>query len=171
LEKKKINKLSPVKIGSIVMTVISVLPLINFINLFFCSGIIFGGMVGVYFLNKQIIDNGDILTFKDGVLTGVLAGVLSSIAVSGINVITLMYSKGNPITESLSILGDFGKNLPPEFDSMLTKLANEFNTYGFSPTLAIITFISNLLIYPLFGGIGALIATTILNKNKTNITN
>jgi hypothetical protein len=64
------------------------------------------------------------------------------------------------------MLGDFGKNMPPEVNKQLDNLAHEFDKYGYSPTLAVFTFISNMLIYPLFGAIGALLAATIINNKK-----
>lgn len=163
-----INRLLPVIWGFLVMTLISIMPLINFINLFFCAGIILGGLAGVFSFNKQLTALNMQLTFKDAVMIGILSGVLSGVAVSGFNVITLMYSSVNPIGESLKMLGDFGKNLPPEVNNQLDNLSGEFNKYGFSPTLAIFTFISNMLIYPLFGAIGALLGATIINNKKKN---
>lgn len=166
-----INRLLPVIWGFIVMTMISVMPLINFINLFFCAGIILGGMAGVFSYNKQLTANGFPLTYKDAVMIGILSGVLSAVAVSGFNVMTLMYSSVNPVSESLKMLGDFGKNLPPEVGKQLDNLSGEFNKYGYSPTLAIFTFLSNIFIYPLFGAIGALLGATIINnKKKMNTT-
>jgi len=161
-----INRLLPVIWGFLVMTLVSIMPLINFINLFFCAGIILGGLAGVFSFNKQLTVHGMSLTFKDAVMIGVLSGVLSAVAVSGFNVITLMYSSVNPVTESLKMLGDFGKNMPPEVNKQIDNLAHEFDKYGFSPTLAVFTFVSNLLIYPLFGAIGALLAATIINNKK-----
>jgi hypothetical protein len=166
---KKINRLIPVLVGSMVMTAISVLPLINFINLFFCAGIIIGGYIGAISYYRQTAGTAHVMTHRDGVLTGILSGILSAVIVSGINIIVLMYSKSNPVTESLSMLGEFGKNLPPEVNTQMSKLAEEFNKYGYSPTLAIFTFISNILIYPLFGAIGGLIGMAVIGKKIKKI--
>jgi len=161
-----LNRLLPVIWGFLVMTIISIAPLINFINLFFCAGIVLGGVAGVMSFNKQLVALNLPLTFKDAVLIGILSGVLSAVAVSGFNIITLMYSHVNPVTESVKMLGDFGKNMPPEVTRQLDKLAMEFDKYGYSPTLAIFTFITNLLVYPLFGAIGSLITATVINNKK-----
>ena len=165
---KKINRLAPVIWGSTIMTAISVLPFLNLINLFFCAGIIIGGYFGVISYYRQIMGTPVRLTYKDGVLVGVLSGFLAAVTVSVINVVMLMYSNANPVTEGLSMLGEFGKNLPPEVNQQMNKLADEFNKYGFSPTLAIFTFISNIIIYPLFGAIGALIATALIDRKISN---
>ncbi|MDD5360671.1 MAG: DUF4199 family protein [Ignavibacteria bacterium] len=168
---KKINRLTPVILGSTVMTAISVLPLINFINLFFCAGIMIGGYFGVIAYFRQTAGTDHVMTYRDGVLTGILSGILSAVVVSGINIIVLMYSKSNPVTESLGMLGELGKNLPPEVNTQMNKLAEEFNKYGYSPTLAIFTFVSNIVIYPLFGAIGALIGMAVIEKRKKKIIN
>lgn len=162
----KINRLRPVLIGFLVMTFISITPFINFINLFFCAGIVLGGVAGVSTYNKQIKTLNSQLIYKDALFIGLLSGILSAVAVSGFNIISIMYSDLNPINESLKMLGDFAKNIPPEADSQIRKLSDEFNKYGFSPTLAVFTFLSNLFIYPLFGIVGSLLTASILNNRK-----
>lgn len=164
-----LNRLRPVFIGFMVMSLISVAPVLNFINLFFCAGIIIGGVAGVVSFNRQLVMLNLPLMYKDAVLIGVLSGILSSVLVSGFNIITMMYSDVNPINESIKILGDYIKNIPPEAGNQLNSLAEEFNKYGYSPTLAIFTFIANLIVYPLFGAAGALISASVINnKNRNN---
>ncbi len=163
-----INRLRPVIISFLIMTLISIAPVINFINLFFCAGIMLGGVVGVIYYNKQLRQINYSLKFNDAFLIGLLSGFLSAVAVSGFNIITLMYSSVNPINESLKLLGDFAINLPPEADNQIRMLSEEFNKFGYSPTLAIFTFISNIIIYPLFGVIGSLITASILNNRNVS---
>lgn len=162
------NRLIPIVYGTFVMTMISVMPLLNFINLFFCSGIIIGGVAGVISYNKQLAGTDLKLTSKDGVMIGILCGILSGILVSGINFLFMMMSKHNPVDETLNILNGF--SLPPEVMQQMNKFSDEFNKYGFSPTISIVSLFSNLVIYPLFGMIGAILAVSVINKkNKKNI--
>ena len=128
-----------------------------------------GGVAGVLSLKKQFQHPDSVIVYKDAVLIGVFSGVMSAVFVSGFNIVTMMYSDVNPITESLKLFGDFVKDLPPEANNQISILADEFNKYGYSPTLTIFTFISNLIIYPLFGAIGALITATIVNNKNKNI--
>lgn len=167
-EQAGLNRLKPVLISFLVMSLISIAPLLNFINLLFCAGIMLGGVAGVLSFKKQFKQPGSAIVYKDAVLIGVFSGIMSAVFVSGFNIITMMYSDVNPITESLKMFGDFVKDLPPEANNQINNLANEFNKYGYSPTLAIFTFISNLIIYPLFGSIGALISATVLNNKNKN---
>jgi hypothetical protein len=146
------------------MTMIAVLPVINFINLFFCAGIIIGGMAGVFSYNKQIAGTGINLTSKDGVMTGILSGLLAGIFVSLINFLFMIMSKQNPVDEALKLMNNM--TLPPEVMNQMNKFSDEFNKFGFSPTISIITLFSNLVIYPLFGMLGAILAVSIINKRK-----
>lgn len=169
-EQIRINRLKPVLISFLVMSLISIAPVLNFINLLFCAGIMLGGVAGVVSFKKQFLQSDLTILYKDAVLIGIFGGILSAVFVSGFNIITMMYSDVNPISESLKFLGDFAKSLPPEADKQINILADEFNKYGYSPTLAVFTFISNLIIYPLFGAIGSLLSSTIINnKSKNNI--
>ncbi len=168
-EQAGLNRLKPVLISFLVMSLLSIAPLLNFINLLFCAGIMLGGVAGVLSLKKQFQHPDSVIVYKDAVLIGVFSGVMSAVFVSGFNIVTMMYSDVNPITESLKLFGDFVKDLPPEANNQISILADEFNKYGYSPTLTIFTFISNLIIYPLFGAIGALITATIVNNKNKNI--
>lgn len=156
----------PIVYGTFIMTSISVLPFINFINLFFCSGIMLGGLAGAFIYNKQIENSQTNLTTKDGVIIGILCGILSGILVSAFNFAFMLMSKQNPVDETLSFLKDV--SLPPEVMVQMNKFSDEFNKYGFSPTISVVSLFSNLVIYPLFGMIGAVLGVTIINKKKQN---
>jgi len=161
---KQPNRIIPIIYGTFVMTSISILPYINFINLFFCSGIILGGLAGVLIYNKQLAGSQSKLTSKDGVMIGILCGILSGILVSSFNFIFMLLSKHNPIDETLSLLKDF--SLPQEVMVQMNKFSDEFNRFGFSPTISIVSLFSNLIIYPLFGMLGAVLGVTIINKKN-----
>ena len=52
-EQAGLNRLKPVLISFLVMSLLSIAPLLNFINLLFCAGIMLGGVAGVLSLKKQ----------------------------------------------------------------------------------------------------------------------
>ena len=162
------NRLMPVIFGALVMTLISTFPLINLINVLCCAGIMLGGFAGVFFYNKQIRDTSIELTTKDGGIIGLLSGIISAILVSGINLLMVLFSDVNPITEAYALLEKFGQQLPQEVNETMDKFSDEFNKYGFSPTLSILSLIINLVIYPLFGAIGAMIGVSIIKKRQVN---
>jgi len=161
------NRLVPVIIGTLAISAISVMPLINFVNVFCCAGIILGGAIGAMAYNKQLRSINLIITPKDGVITGLLSGILSAIIVTGINLIIVLYSNQNPISEVLEMVKTFSKDLPQEVYDQMNQFSSEFEKYGYSPTLTLVSLFLNLIIYPLFASLGGLLVA-LLNKSKIN---
>jgi len=160
------NKILPIVTGTIIMTMIATIPIINLINVFCCAGIIVGGFAGVYTYWKQLQNTGIMLTAKDGGMIGILCGILSAIFVTGFGVLISLFSDINPMLDVMKAFDDMGLQMPPEMIQYLEKFSDEFNQHGFSPTITIFSFIFNLLLYPLFGSIGALIGVSLLNKKN-----
>jgi len=160
------NKITPVIAGTAVMTLLAIIPVLSLINIFCCAGIIAGGFVGVYTYWKQLQASGKILTSKDGGMIGILCGILSAVFVTGFGVLISLYSDSNPILEIMKGFDEMGFQVPPEITKYIDKFSNEFTEHGFSPTITIFSFISNLILYPLFGSIGAILGVSILNKKS-----
>lgn len=159
-----VNKIQPIIFGAGVMTLLSVFPVLSLINLFCCAGIILGGFVGVYTYWKQLQNTGQLLTSKDGGMIGILCGILSAVFVTGIGLLVSLFSESNPMLEIMKTFDELGYQLPPEASHYIDRFNNEFNEHGFSPTITIFSFISNLILYPLFGTLGAILGVNILNK-------
>ena len=159
------TRMRPIILGSVTMILLSVTPFISFINLFFCSGIILGGVAAVLSYNKQTIQFGLNLYYKDAVIIGILSGILSAVIISGFNILILLYSKNNPFIEMKSLVESFSNSFP-EITKEFDKLSAEYDRYGYSPTLSIFMFLMHIVIYPLFGSIGALITVSVVNKRK-----
>ena len=70
----KPDKFVPSIIGGAVIGILSTVPGLNFINCFCCAGIIIGGFVAVYVYNKTLGENE--LTYSDGALIGIIAGII-----------------------------------------------------------------------------------------------
>ena len=161
------NRLRPVIIGTLSISAISIMPIINFVNLFCCAGIILGGAIGAMFYSRQLSNFNQQITTKDGAIMGLLAGILSAIIVTGINLLMVLYSNINPITEILEAVNTFSKDLPQEVYDQMKHFSDEFERYGYSPTLTLVSLIINVIIYPLFASIGGIIVAMIsINKNK-----
>ena len=161
------NKITPIIAGTAVMTLTGIIPIINIVNLLCCAGIIAGGYAGVYTYWKQMSNAGLVITSKDGGMIGILCGILSAIFVTGFGLLISLFSEVNPMEEVLKSFDELGFALPPEMSQYTEKFSNEFSEYGFSPTITLVTFITNMIIYPLFGSIGAIIGVTVLNKKTT----
>lgn len=160
------NKLTPVVISTVVMVLLSSVPGLNLINTFCCMGIILGGFIGVTYYSKQMLSNNLILTQKDSILIGVLSGIIASIVNTGVTLAISLFSKINPMAEIMDMMSQMGREVPPEAIDFMDKLSQEFTKYGYSPTLTIITFIINIILYPLFGMLGSFIAYQIYKKKN-----
>ena len=160
------NRITPIIYGTAVMTIIAVFPFLNLINIFCCAGIILGGYAGVYSYWKQIQNMGIILTAKDGGMIGIMCGILSAIFVTGFGLLISLFSETNPMLEVLKTFDEIGFQMPPEMSHYFDRFSNEYNEHGFSPTITIFTFISNIILYPLFGSLGAILAVSLLNKKN-----
>ncbi|HMS34931.1 MAG TPA: hypothetical protein PKC91_12690 [Ignavibacteria bacterium] len=158
------NRITPIIYGTAVMTLIAVFPVLNLINVFCCAGIILGGYAGVYVYWKQLQNTGLTLTIKDGGMIGILCGILSAIFVTGFGLLLSLFSDSNPMIEIMKTFDDIGFQMPPEMSQYLDKFSEEYNEHGFSPTITIFSFISNMILYPLFGSIGAILGVSFLNK-------
>jgi hypothetical protein len=163
------NRLVPVLWSVTIIVLLSVLPFINFINLFCCAGIISGGAIGAIVYSRQLKQNNLELSLKDGFIIGILSGILSAVIVTGINLILILYSKENPINEVMEVIKSVGKDLPQDVYDQLNSFSLEFEKYGFSPTLSIVSFIINLIIYPLFASLGGIIVSLIISKKHKKI--
>jgi hypothetical protein len=163
---KSANKITPVIFGTLTMTLIATFPLLNLINIFCCAGIIAGGFTGVYTYWKQLQTLGLPLETKDGGMIGILSGILSAVLVTGFGLLISLFSESNPILDIMNAFDELGVQTPQEMLQYMDKFSNEFNELGFSPTITLISFISNLILYPLFGSIGALLAVNYFNKSN-----
>lgn len=160
------NKLKAVAIAGAVMTLLSVTPLVSIINLFCCAGVIIGAAAGVYTYNRDVINLGRILEIKDGVMIGILGGIITAIIYTGFFLSIQLFSEGNMFTEMSSDLEKFGMPVSPEYYQVMDHFNDETRKYGFSPTLTGVTLLLNLIVYPLFGGLGGLLTANLLRKKQ-----
>lgn len=72
------SKLVPVLIGGVAMALISNIPLLNLVNLLCCAGIMGGAVLGVFFYQRSF-PAGLAFTVRDGVVIGVLAGLVGAL--------------------------------------------------------------------------------------------
>lgn len=160
------NRLRPVFVAAFVMIAVSTLPIVSLINFICCAGVVLGGIAGVAVYRKELIGTDIIMTGKDGGIIGLLSGFLAAVVVSGITLITMLYSNVNIFSEMMPALAKFGSPLPPEFKEVIDKFSGEYMKYGYSPTYVIILSLMNLVLYPLFGALGGLLAVSINKKKK-----
>lgn len=159
-------RLNAVLLCALAITIVSILPIVNIINII-CGGMLLGGFFSVSYYYKQMGRNNMNIVVKDVFMITLLGGLLSAIFVSGIFLLTMIASKENQVTLMKEQLGDMLRNVPQEFQKGLDDLSLEFDKFGFSPTLAITSLIINLIVHPIFAFVGGLISYGInIRKNK-----
>jgi len=160
------NKLKAILLGTLLISFISTMPFLNIINIFFCGGVIFGGYIATMNYNKQCVALGVEVTSKDSVMIGILSGFLSAIIVSAVTLLVTMYSGVNPATETQEILNSVFKEVPPEVQTEMNKISEDYSKYGFSRLVAVFTLITNLITFPVFAGLGGILSLSILRKRN-----
>ena len=160
------SKFTPVIISTAIMTLISVFPILNFLNLLCCAGILLGAFAGTSFYAKKLSAAGNIIQFKDGAAIGLFSGLLTALLVTLINTLIMMLSSQNPIPEIYKLVDQFGYTLPPEAEKLLKKISDEYNMHGFSITITLINFVMDLIFFPLFGFLGGILSASIFAKRK-----
>lgn len=158
---QKPDKFAPAMYGGIIMGVLSATPFLSIVNCLCCAGIMFGGVMSVYFYKKALTDEMEALTSADGMGLGAFSGVFGAVVstiLSGL--FFLMF--GNVMNEViLGIMQSGGAldQMPPEARAQVEQGMLE---QGFSLVGVVISFI----ICPLFGLLGGLIGYAIFRKRE-----
>lgn len=163
------NRMLPVVYSALIMTFMAMFPVINLINVFCCAGISLGGFAGAYFYARQLENTNIPLTAKDCGMIGLLGGILSAVIVSGFSVLAALVSKVNPMSDMTQVFEEMGFPIPPEMLTYIDKFSEEYASFGFSPTVALISFASNIIFFPLFGALGAIIGSNVFGRKATRL--
>ncbi len=160
------NKLKPVLFGTLLITFISTMPFLNILNIFFCGGVIFGGYMASLSYYKKCVSNGVEVSTKDSVMIGILSGFLSAIIVSVVSLLVTMFSGVNPAVEAQEIMNSVFKDVPPEVQSEMNKISEDYTKFGFSRLVAVFTLIANLITFPIFSGFGGILSNVIMRRRN-----
>ncbi len=160
------SKFAPVLISSVIMIVLSLFPVLNLINLICCAGIIIGGAAGTYYYAKQLDKAGQVIQNKDGIMIGLLAGIISAIVYVILSTLITMIAKQNPVELVYEMTQQYGFNIPPESENILKQIFNDYNQNGFSFFMIGAQLISTMVSNCIFGPLGGLLAASMYNKRK-----
>jgi len=152
--------LMPALYGGIIMAVISAVPGLNLLNCLCCAGVMFGGLMAVFFYKKDLTAQTP-LESSDGVKLGLLAGVfgaiIGSILTAGLMAVTGNVG-GQMVKSMLESSGALDK-MPPEAVEQMESGLRE-------TSLSFFAVIMSLIIDPLFGLLGGLIGYAVF-KSKS----
>jgi hypothetical protein len=137
-------------IAGVVIGFLGNLPVLNLINCCLCIWVWVGGALAVY-LYKRYQREASGLSLAQGAGLGALSGLIGVFV--GMVVFLVTSSLSLPLFDALARFVELGSDSP-------------FRTGGFGGVLvqALIFFVLDLVLYPIFGALGALIATSLFWK-------
>ncbi|MBE2225776.1 MAG: hypothetical protein IAE93_00470 [Ignavibacteria bacterium] len=162
------SKFTPVIISSFVMVFISIFPGLNLLNLLCCAGIVIGGAAGTWYYAKQLEKAGQFIQNKDGIMIGLLAGIISAIVYVMFSTMIIMISKQNPVELVYKMTEQYGFAIPPETQQILNGVYDEYQKNGFSIMMIGVELFSRIVSHCIFGPIGGLLVASILNKRRNS---
>lgn len=151
------------------MVFISIFPVLNLLNILCCAGIILGGAAGTWYYARQLEKAGQFIQNKDGIMIGLLAGIISAIVYVILSTMILMFSKQNPVELVYKMTEQWGFTIPPESEKMLRTVYEEYNKNGFSTIMIGVELFSRIVSHCIFGPIGGLLVASMLNKRRKQI--
>ncbi len=160
------SKFTPVIISSFVMVFLSIFPVLNLINVICCAGIIIGGASGTWYYARQLEKSGQFIQNKDGVMIGLLAGIISAIVYVIFSTTIIMLAKQNPVEMVYKMTEQWGFNIPPESERILRTVNDEYSRNGFSTIMIGVELFSRIVSHCIFGAAGGLLAASIFNKRR-----
>ncbi len=160
------GQMTAVVIATFIMVFMSLFPVLNIINLFCCAGIMLGGAAGTYYYSRQLEKNGMFIQNKDGIMIGLLAGIISAILYVIFSTLILMISKENPVEMVYKMTDQYGFKMPSESEQMLRGIKEEYNQRGFSLFMIGMELLSRIVTHCIFGPIGGLLVASIINKRR-----
>ncbi len=151
------------------MVFISIFPVLNMLNLLCCAGIIIGGAAGTWYYARQLEKAGQFIQNKDGIMIGLLAGIISAIVYVIFSTTIMMIAKQNPVELVYKMTEQWGFTIPPESEKMLRTVYEDYQKNGFSPIMIGVELVSRIVSHCIFGPIGGLLVASILNKRRNKL--
>lgn len=164
---EKPSKVRSVALAGTAMGVVSALPGLSLINCCCCAGIIGGGIFAVYLYKQEFREGMPPLESSDGLVLGVLAGLVGAFAATVISVMMLLVFGAwetellrgfvEKILEAMEESGSLPAGAADDVREMMEQAMAESTTVvGMLSGL-----IMNLIIYPIFGMLGGLLGYTL----------
>ena len=160
------SKFAPVLVSSAIMVILSIFPVLNLINLVCCAGIIIGGAAGTYYYSRQLEKNGQVLQNKDGMMIGLLSGIIAAVFYVIFSTFIIMATKQNPVEIVYKMTEQYGFQLPPESEKVLQQVNDEYSEHGFSFLVIGMELFTRIVSNCIFGPLGGILAASLINKRK-----
>ena len=153
---EKPSKLMPALYGGIIIGIISGVPFLSLINCLCCAGVIFGGVMAVFFYKKDLTPEMPPLTNNDALVLGALAGLFGALF-GNILAAIFLFTVGNVAGEATyKILMDMYDSMGI-LDQMPPEALEQMEQGVMEGELSPVSIVTSFVIDPLFGLIGGLI--------------
>ncbi|NOY58804.1 MAG: hypothetical protein GXO75_07705 [Calditrichaeota bacterium] len=151
---KRPGKLMPSIWGGLLIGFISGVPFLAWLNCSCCIGVMAGGILAAY-LYRNDLDPGQPMEMSDGAALGLLSGIFGAVIGAILN--TFWGSM------SVNFIYKMSQNInSPQLNNWL----NQINPIMLERGLFIFKFLSDFVIFCIFGLIGGLIGVSIFGKAK-----
>src|SRR5262249_47369495 len=146
--------------GGLALGLLSSMPYIQFGNYFCCMWVVGGGALSSYFLLKQRPTG---IRYGDGAFGGVLSGFVGAFVATLISVPVRIMSAA-ALEAERSTFEDLLRQA--QIEGPLHNLLMRIASPEISVVTVLFTFISNLLIFALFGMIGGILMVALVEKGR-----
>ena len=108
-----------------------------------------------------------------GVMLGLLTGIFAAVFAGVFEIILTLITKSNDLVAALPQTEQMIRNMnlgPAAEDALglLRQMVNEIESTGFSFIYSVIIIVTNLITYTIFGMLGGVIGTVIINKRNSS---
>jgi hypothetical protein len=154
MEEQRTNLLVPALIGGGVAGVLSAIPVLNCLC---CLWIIGGGIIAVFFLNKEVSKP---LTMGDGAVVGIFSGLVATAADFLIS-IPLAPITNRFIANVMERLAQYAEEMPAGWESWLEKGGADI-----SVSMILLGILINAVIFSVLGALGGIIGVSIFKRDQ-----
>ncbi len=145
------DRLQPAFWGGLFIGVLSALPLVKFGNVCCCLWVVAGGALAVWLAQSA---QPYAVKMADGVLLGLLSGVIGAVVAFPINLVFENWERG----WVLRLLENADANMPSEIRDMM-------ETTGGNPFMRVAGFMVSLVVDAVFGMLGGMLGVAVFKKD------
>ena len=141
-------------IGGCIAGFLSVIPIVNWLNVICCLWVLVGGGIAVYILTTSAPGP---ITYGDGAVVGLLAGLIGGVISGVINLLLRIAGLGAGIAALEQLAERF-----PQFEEYLGMA----RTATIGAGMIIVGLFFSIIIFAIFGTLGGVIGTAIFVRKK-----
>lgn len=157
------SMLKPALIGGVALGIVSAIPIIGAFNCLCCAWVLAGGMLAAHLYVK---DAASPVTLGRGAVLGLATGALGAVVCTLFSIpLHMMSASGGGMNFMAQIQQQIDKmpNVPPETRQALEALASRGDL---TAVLLVGSFILSLVVFSIFGMMGATIGVALFEKRK-----